>query len=183
MQNNNNKLIWIIGAIVLLIAGYLLLKPKEEPKITTKTTHTEITESNLKEGTADTTQKQGLPRTEIKYVYVDRYIKVPENEITNFKDSSQFDTTVTSDSLTIRLTGTTFPAVDSLKFDIKAVLREVYTNRVDSFFVFKTDTLQILKTIKDESIVEIKNPWYNTFLAGAGTILLIGLGIVAAVVF
>ena len=124
-----------------------------------------------------------MTKTEIKYVYVDRFIKISEDDITNYKDSSKFDTTIVNDSLTIRLSGTTFPAVDSLKFDVKAILRELYTNRVDSFFVFKTDTLQILKTIKDESIIEVNNPWYNTFLAGAGTIVLIGLSVVAALVF
>lgn len=183
MQNNNNKTIWIIGAVVLLIAGYFLLKPKEEPKIIPKTTHTETSESKNIEGLADTTQKEGVTKTEIKYVYVDRFIKIFEDDITNYKDSSKFDTTIVNDSLTIRLTGTTFPAVDSLKFDVKAILRELYTNRVDSFFVFKTDTIQIINTIKDESIIEINNPWYNTFLAGAGTILLIGLSVMAALVF
>lgn len=183
MQNNNYKIIWIVGAVALLIAGYFMLKPKEEPKIIPKTTHTETSESKHIEGLPDTTQKEGVTKTEIKYVYVDRFIKISEDKITNYKDSSKFDTTIVNDSLTIRLTGTTFPAVDSLKFDVKAILRELYTNRVDSFFVFKTDTLQILKTIKDETFIEIKNPWYNTFLAGAGTILLIGLSIVATVVF
>ncbi|GAB1348365.1 hypothetical protein MASR1M107_05770 [Ignavibacteriales bacterium] len=183
MQNNNNKIIWIIGAVVLLIAGYFLLKPKEEPKIIPKTTHTETSESTHKAGIPDTTHKEGVTKTEIKYVYVDRFIKISEDEILDYKDSSMFDTTFVNDSLTIRLTGTTFPAIDSLKFDVKAIIREFYTNRVDSFFVFRTDTLQILNTIKDESFIEINNPWYNTFLAGAGTVLLIGLSIVSALVF
>lgn len=183
MQNNNNRIIWIVGAVALLIAGYFLLKPKDEPKIIQKTTHTETTESKHIEGLSDTTQKEGVPKTEIKYVYVDRFIKISEDDITNYKDSSKFDTTIVNDSLFIRLSGTTFPAVDSLKFDVKAILRELYTNRVDSFFVFRTDTLQILNTIKDESFIEINNPWYNTFFAGAGTVLLIGLSIVSALVF
>jgi hypothetical protein len=123
-------------------------------------------------GKPDTVFVAGKPDTVTIYKAVKQYIKIPYYSIQQYgKDSSVIDTTVIKDSVKIKLTGVTYPAIDSLKFSLETLTPFRYVERVDSFFVHATDTLKVTTTIIEEQA------WYNQFWTGALTVT----GIVAGV--
>lgn len=153
-----------MGAIILVLAGVLVWS-------LTRPNPREIYQ--YKEGKPDTvTVVKTDTVTMVKKVQ--EKVFVPVEKILRYgPDSSRIDTSIVmKDSIKVHFAGTTFPAIDSLNFDIsveapfREILREV-TNTIK-----QTDTL----TIKEA--IEVPAPWYDHFWVGAVSVITVILSVV-----
>lgn len=140
-------------AVLVLITGR-----KPNPK--------EIRE--YKEGTPDTVTVVKIDTvTVVKQVREKVFIPV-EQIIKYGEDSSRIDTSIVmKDSVKVRFTGTTYPAIDSLDFEIsvEAPLREILRE--------VTNTIKQTDTLKIKEVVEVPAPWFDRFWVGAVSIITI----------
>lgn len=174
-MESKNKSTWLIGGIVLVVAligAWFIFNPAEKPVSKVETT------TELKTGTQKDTTIPGkrdtvyipypVPYKEV--IYVDRVVSYG-------KDSSKVDTSLSFKEGTITVAATTYPAVEKLKLDIDflPVTREVFHS--DTIKTFRVDTLihRITETIIEDQ------PWYDTFLTGAGSVVMIALAVLGLV--
>lgn len=126
---------------------------------------TQIKESETREmkaGTPDTITIRTVD-TVWKETKTREIIRITEEKIVRYgKDSSRFDTTITKDDSSIRVAGTTFPAIDSLRLDVASLLKYPEITHSDTVKITRTDTLQITKII--EAACDV--PWYDRFWTG-----------------
>ena len=172
LKSNLTKIIGGIVLVGLLIGAWFIFKPTEKP-VSTITTSTEL-KTGIEKDTTIPGKRDTIyvpyPVPYEKTIYVDRVVSYG-------KDSSKADTTLSFKEGTITVAATTYPAVEKMKFEIDflPVLREVFhsdtikTTRVDTLIQRITETI-----IQDQ-------PWYNTFLAGAGSVVMIALTVLGLV--
>jgi len=126
-----------MGAIILVLAGVLVWS-------LTRPNPREIYQ--YKEGKPDTvTVVKTDTVTMVKKLQ--EKVFVPVEKIVRYgEDSSRIDTSIVmKDSVKVHFAGTTFPAIDSLNFDISVdvPLREIFREVTNT--IKQTDTLTILK--------------------------------------
>ena len=168
MNSNSGWIFGIIAIAVLAIGGFFFAKSCNTPETTVTETR------SLTKGNEDVTAKHTTD-TVYRDRYFRQYIRVPAENILQYgKDSSRFDTTVISDSLTVRVAGTTFPAIDSLRLDIASILRYPVITNTDSIFIHRVDTLTIERIIQGSADL----PWYDRFWTGALTTTILGLSLI-----
>lgn len=165
----DHSVVYILVLWALATILFFLLKGCDSPK--------EQIESELKKGLADTV----IVRT-ADTVWIEKHfaqvVRVPAEHITRFgADSSRFDTTVTRDSVTVRVAGTTFPAVDSLRLDLASIVHFPEVTKENNIYITRVDTLQIDRII--ERATEV--PWYDRFWVGAATTIALGVSIIIGV--
>lgn len=155
-----SKGFWITAGIILLLVAVLVLITGRKPN------PKEIRE--YKEGTPDTVTVVKIDTvTVVKQVREKVFIPV-EQIIKYGEDSSRIDTSIVmKDSVKVRFTGTTYPAIDSLDFEIsvEAPLREILRE--------VTNTIKQTDTLKIKEVVEVPAPWYDRFWVGAVSIITI----------
>ncbi len=156
---------WVMAGIILLLAGvlvWLLTKPSPNKEF-----------REYKEGKPDTVT---VVKTDTLTVVrkVQEKVFVPVDRIIRFgADSSQIDTSIVMrDSIKVHFAGTTFPAIDSLNFEIsvEAPLREILREVTNT--IKQTDTLTI------NEVIEVPAPWYDRFWVGAVTVITVILSVV-----
>lgn len=171
-MNSNNNVIYVVFG-VLLLAGLLFFAFKgcdEKPQLKESETR------EMKAGTPDTI-KIRIVDTLWMDKRITEVIKIREEKIVQYgSDSSRFDTTITRDDSSIRVAGTTYPAIDSIKLDVASLLKYPEITRTDTIKITRVDTLQITKII--ESATDV--PWYDRFLVGAVTSTAVVVGLVYA---
>ena len=69
---------------------------------------------------------------------------------------------------------TTYPATDSIRIEVEPVTIERLITRVDTLKLDRIDTLKITTTITGDQ------PWYDTFLTGFITAVLVVAGVIGA---
>lgn len=155
-----SKGFWITAGIILLLVAVLVLITGRKPN------PKEIRE--YKEGTPDTVTVVKIDTvTVVKQVREKVFIPV-EQIIKYGEDSSRIDTSIVmKDSVKVRFTGTTYPAIDSLDFEIsvEAPLREILRE--------VTNTIKQTDTLKIKEVVEVPAPWFDRFWVGAVSIITI----------
>lgn len=155
-----SKGFWITAGIILLLVAVLVLITGRKPN------PKEIRE--YKEGTPDTVTVVKIDTvTVVKQVREKVFIPV-EQIIKYGADSSRIDTSIVmKDSVKVRFTGTTYPAIDSLDFEIsvEAPLREILRE--------VTNTIKQTDTLKIKEVVEVPAPWFDRFWVGAVSIITI----------
>jgi len=169
---NNNKAVYLILALVVLnvIAFFVFKGCDEKPQIKESETR------EMKAGTPDTVTIRTVD-TVWKETKTREIIRITEEKIVRYgKDSSRFDTTITKDNSSIRVAGTTFPAIDSIKLDVTSLLKFPEITHTDTVKITRIDTLQITKIITEASDV----PWYDRFWVGAVTSTAVVVGLVYA---
>ena len=155
-----SKGFWITAGIILSLVAVLVLITGRKPN------PKEIRE--YKEGTPDTVTVVKIDTvTVVKQVREKVFIPV-EQIIKYGADSSRIDTSIVmKDSVKVRFTGTTYPAIDSLDFEIsvEAPLREILRE--------VTNTIKQTDTLKIKEVVEVPAPWFDRFWVGAVSIITI----------
>lgn len=159
--------IWVTAGIILLllIGAALVWKALHKPS------PQEIRE--YKEGKPDTVT---VVKTDTVTVVkrVQEKVFVPVEKIIRYgEDSSRIDTSIVmKDSIKVHFAGTTFPAIDSLSFDIsvEAPLREILRE--------VTNTIKQTDTLKIKEVLEVPAPWYDHFWVGAVTVITVILSVV-----
>jgi len=155
---NNNKAVYLILALVVLnvIAFFVFKGCDEKPQIKESETR------EMKAGTPDTVTTRTVD-TVWKETKTREIIRIREENLQQFgKDSSRFDTTVTKDGGSIRVSGTTYPAIDSIKLDVASLVKYPEITQTDTILISRVDTLQITKIL--ESATDV--PWYDRFWTG-----------------
>jgi len=157
MPSNSNAIYVVLG--VLLLAGLLFFAFKgcdEKPQL--KETETR----EMRAGTPDTIKIRTVDTLWMEK-RITEVIRIREEKIVQYgKDSSRFDTTITKDGSSIRVAGTTYPAIDSIKLDVATLLKYPEITKTDTILISRVDTLQITKII--ESATDV--PWYDRFWTG-----------------
>lgn len=155
---SNNKVIYLILAVVVFgLIVFFTLKGCDE-KLQIK----ESESREMKAGTPDTITIRTVD-TVWREKRITEVIRITEEKIVRYgKDSSRFDTTITKDDSSIRVAGTTFPAIDSLRLDVASLLKYPEITKTDTILISRVDTLQITKIIETASEV----PWYDRFWTG-----------------
>lgn len=162
-----NTGLWVAVIIILLILNGAVLVwnalSKPNPR--------ELREH--KEGKPDTVT---VVKTDTVTVVkrVQEKVFVPFEKIIRYgADSSRIDTSIVmKDSIRVHFAGTTFPAIDSLNFDIsvEAPLREILRE--------VTNTIKQTDTLKTKEVLEVPAPWYDHFWVGAVTVITVILSVV-----
>jgi hypothetical protein len=157
-MSNSNKTLYIILAVIAV--GLLILFGLRGCENPYKKALRESTE--MKAGTPDTITIRTVD-TVWREKRITEVIRITEEKIVRYgKDSSRFDTTITKDDSSIRVAGTTFPAIDSLRLDVASLLKYPEITKTDTILISRVDTLQITKIIETASEV----PWYDRFWTG-----------------
>ncbi len=159
----SNKTLWlvILGLLLILVVGFFLTQKgcKQEPQTKTDTLFIP--------GKTDSVYIPGEKDTITKYIPYPVYIEKPTG--THFgKDSSIYQIANQHGNTEV----VTFPATDSIRMEIEPITIEHFITQVDTLKLHTTDTLKITNTI------EIESPWYDSFWAGAASVILVALGIV-----
>ncbi len=145
----------IMAVLILLLAGALVwisVRQEAPSKVT----------QEYKEGKPDTVFVKGDPDTVYFSRVYEKIVQVPVEKIVSFgKDSSKTDTTINLDNGKLTLGLTTYPAIDSLKFDIDLLTVDREIVRVDTFMVTRVDTLNITKEVR------IEPAWYESWWFGS----------------
>lgn len=156
---------WVTAGIILLLVGALVWI------ITSQPDRKETRE--YKEGKPDTvTVVKTDTVTMVKKVKEKVFVPV-ENIVRFGEDSSRIDTSIVmKDSIRVHFAATTFPAIDSLNFDIsvEAPLREILRE--------VTNTIKQTDTLKIKEVLEVPAPWYDHFWVGAVTVITVILSVV-----
>ena len=160
----SNKTLWlvILGLILIVVVGFLITQksgcnPTPEAK----------TDTLFLPGKTDSVYIPGTKDTITKYVPYPVYIEKPTG--THFgKDSSHYQIANQHGNTEV----VTFPATDSIRVEIEPITIEHFITQIDTLKLHTTDTLKITNTINIES------PWYDSFWAGAASVILVALGIV-----
>lgn len=161
------KNIMIVVALLALIGGAIWYFTREE-KVTTQT-------KEYRPGKQDTVYLPGTPDTIYQTRVYERVIRVPAEDVTGYgNDSSRVDSTIHFESGQLTLGVTTYPAIDSLRFDIELlkVDREIF--RVDTLLLTRVDTI-VIKTRE-----EIKPAFYESWWFGSAVTALVGLTAILA---
>ena len=125
-------------------------------------------------GKPDTLIIEGKPDTIRVPQFIEKYITV--KEISQYgKDSSKSDTLFKIGSDTVKLSVTTFPAVDSLHFNVSLLSTIKEITRIDTLIYTRIDTINNIKYLT-ESIPFYEDSWFYVALLGFGTLLLVTLG-------
>lgn len=156
MSSNNNGLYLFLAFSIIGVIAFFSFRGCDDKK-------TSLIESTLmKAGTPDTIT---IRHTDTLWMEkrITEVIRIREENIVQYgKDSSKFDTTITKDDSSIRVAGTTFPAIDSIKLDVASLLKYPEVTHTDTIKITRVDTLQITKIIETASEV----PWYDRFWTG-----------------
>jgi len=163
-QTRNNKPLWlvILGLILIVVVGFLITQktgcnPLQEIKSDTVRIP----------GKTDSVYIPGIKDTITKYVPYPVYIEKPTG--THFgKDSSHYQIANQHGNTEV----VTFPATDSIRVEIEPITIERLITQIDTLKLHTTDTLKITNTI------ELTSPWYDSFWAGAASVILVALGLV-----
>lgn len=145
---------WVMAGIILLLVGALVWI------ITSQPDRKETRE--YKEGKPDTVTVVKIDTVTVMQKVKEK-VFVPVEKIVRYgEDSSRIDTSIVmKDSVKVHFAGTTFPAIDSLSFDISVdvPLREIFRDVTNT--IKQTDTLTILKETR------IEPAWYETWWFGS----------------
>jgi len=159
----SNRTLWlvILGLILILVVGILLTQKGCNPKPEAKT------DTLFLPGKPDSVYIPGTKDTITKYVPYPVYIEKPTG--THFgKDSSHYQIANQHGNTEV----VTFPATDSIRVEIEPITIEHFITQIDTLKLHTTDTLKITNTI------ELTSPWYDSFWAGAASVILVAIGIV-----
>lgn len=170
MPNNNRGLYLFLALSVIGVITFFCFRGCEDKKTTL------LESREMRAGKADTITIRTVD-TVWKETKTREIIRITEEKIVRYgKDSSRFDTTITKDYSSIRVAGTTFPAIDSLRLDVASLLKYPEITKTDTILISRVDTLQITKIIEAASDV----PWYDRFWFGAVTSTAVVVGLVYA---
>ena len=136
---NNNKIAMIIMAVLtVLIVCYFIFKPVDKPEtVYIKGKDSVVTKSD--------TVIQFVP----KFIVTEKIISDTVH-ITHFQtDSSIVRDTVIQNMDTVIATITTYPKVDSLKYNLDLRLSERLTTIHDSIWITRVDTVKTYKNTQD----------------------------------
>jgi hypothetical protein len=166
VEQQKSRVIWLVlvALIPILVVGYLVTQKG------CNSTPTANTDTLYIPGKTATLYIPGKTDTVTKYVSYPVYIEKPAG-IHYGKDSSQYNVANLNGSYEV----VTFPATDSIRIEIEPITIEHFITQVDTVIFHTTDTLKITNTI------ELESPWYNTFLAGAGSVVMIVLTVLGLV--
>ena len=158
-QTNNHKILWLaLISGLILIAGWVLLGKSG------------CTSPQKKQ--SDTVYTKGKTDTVTNYIPYPVYVEKPTGEHFG-KDSSHYTVSNLNGSVDV----VTFPATDSIRIEIEPVTIERLITRVDTLLLYRIDTLTVTNTLQAEQ------PWYDTFLAGAGTVVVLLLTTIGLISF
>ena len=152
----------ILGLILILVVGFLITQKSGcNPKPETKT------DTLFIPAKTDSVYIPGTKDTITKYVPYPVYIEKPTG--THFgKDSSVYQIANQHGNTEV----VTFPATDSIRVEIDPITIERLITQIDTLKLHTNDTLIITNTI------ELTSPWYDSFWAGAASVILVAIGIV-----
>ncbi|MBW7889550.1 MAG: hypothetical protein H3C48_00670 [Chitinophagaceae bacterium] len=154
------KISWVVaGVFALAVIYFAFIKPAPPPTIKERTVYLP--------GKTDTLFIPGVPDTITKFVPFPVYVSTTPPVEQFGADSSQYKIETPEGS---KAQVTTFPATDSIRVEIEPVqiLREI--TRIDTLKLTTVDTIRV------ETITEIEQPWYNTFMFGAITTAVLTIG-------
>lgn len=136
-----------VGVFIVIAIAYFIFKPDIKPDVVyVKGKDSVVTKSD--------TIINYIP----KYIVTEKIISDTVH-ITHFQmDSSIVKDTVINNMDTVIATITTYPKIDSLKFNLDLRLTEKIINIKDSIWITRVDTLKITE---DTSV------WYDNFIFGA----------------
>ena len=167
-QTNNHKILWLaLISGLILIAGWVLLG-----KSGCTSPQKKQSDTVYAKGKTDTVFTKGKTDTVTNYIPYPVYVEKPTGQHFG-KDSSRYTVTNLNGSVDV----VTFPATDSIRIEIEPVTIERLITRVDTLLLHRIDTLTITNTITAEQ------PWYDTFLAGAGTVVVLLLTTIGLISF
>ena len=167
-QTNNRKILWLaLISGLILIAGWVLLG-----KSGCTSPQKKQSDTVYAKGKTDTVFTKGKTDTVTNYIPYPVYVEKPTGQHFG-KDSSRYTVTNLNGSVDV----VTFPATDSIRIEIEPVTIERLITRVDTLLLHRIDTLTITNTITAEQ------PWYDTFLAGAGTVVVLVLTTLGLITF
>jgi len=167
-QTNNHKILWLaLISGLILIAGWVLLG-----KSGCTSPQKKQSDTVYAKGKTDTVFTKGKTDTVTNYIPYPVYVEKPTGQHFG-KDSSRYTVTNLNGSVDV----VTFPATDSIRIEIEPVTIERLITRVDTLLLHRIDTLTITNTITAEQ------PWYDTFLAGAGTVVVLVLTTIGLISF
>lgn len=136
----NNGVIYIIlfAVIAGFVVFYFFINPNQRLQ----------QQIVLKSGSPDTI-RISIVDTVWKETKTREIIRIKEEKIIRFNnDSSRFDTTITDDNNQIRVTGTTFPAIDSLRLEVASIIKYPEISGTDTIKITTVDTLKIQSRIE-----------------------------------
>ena len=167
-QTNNHKILWLaLISGLILIAGWVLLG-----KSGCTSPQKKQSDTVYAKGKTDTVFTKGKTDTVTNYIPYPVYVEKPTGEHFG-KDSSHYTVSNLNGSVDV----VTFPATDSIRIENEPVTIERLITRVDTLLLYRIDTLTVTNTLQAEQ------PWYDTFLAGAGTVVVLLLTTIGLISF